>query len=206
MNYAELKNLTIKYLHRTDLNTYIPTWLEFAHKQIQKGKIFRYQQKRFNPIDLTVNTEKYVIADCKRVENIFVYNKDTDKTEAVLVYHISPYYDELKDKKVNYDFPVIYKHWGNNYYVAPSVKANDIYQLIVEGFFELSFYFSDADEDYLSKNYALLLISGALLYAEPFIKDDTQTKLWAEMYTQHYATYLEEEKIILYSNSQGGHL
>jgi len=208
MTYGELKELIKKYLHRSDLNNYIPTWLKFTHRLIQCGKLFCYQQKTFDPIDLTTSQDTYTLpSDLKRIEAIVVKDKTTNQYVATLDYKPSPqFYHEAERIKNQYDYPVIYKKWSNSITVKPDVGSDDRYQMIIEGYYELPFYSNDDDTDYLSENYPMLLVFGTLLHAESFIINDKRINLWAEMFKQHYQTYLNEETVIAVSDVKSSHL
>jgi len=223
MNYGNLKDWIKKYLHRDELSNHIPVWLSWTHTQIQKNKFFRFQQVQFDAVNLTTSKQEYDLhsdfavggstVKCKRIIHILL-EKDGDRVQQ-LEKKEYPYFEEACYRYRNKKYPVVYVRWGNIIRMCPKVSEDNVYQMILFGYRDLPFYIDDPTsdngandnkEDYLSINYPHLLIWGALLYAEPFIKDTERARFWADFYNQHYQSYIDEERTIALSGSTGGTL
>lgn len=206
-NYGTLKTAIADWLARGDLSDYVDQFVQFAENQIYSDPELRLRQME-EPLDGFVGCDgkmdipadylelKHAYLDkspriqLERVQPEFIYEmygsrfagrtpfSDTQLDDAAFAYGngVPKYIATETDYFLLAPFPADQYRVGGVYYKKFAALTNE------------------SDTNWLLTNHPDLYLYGALMQAEPFIKNDSRIMLWEKMYERARARVRGSER------------
>ena len=188
-NYGTLKTAVADYLMRSDLTTFIPNFVQNAELKLYRKLRLRFMETSFStPIAAGVLAVPAAYVEAKSFRLV------TSGTQRPL--HrmtLEQLYESYPNRSATGQ-PVVFSREAGNFIFGPAPDSTYTItgtywakpSLLVEG--------NDAGTNWLLTNAADVLLYGALMEAEPFIKNDARLALWRDMLTVSVQTLIDQEQ------------
>lgn len=206
-NYGTLKTAIADWLARSDLTDYLDQFIQFAENEIYSDPDLRLRQME-KPLWDVINSEGKmdVPADYLELKHAYLDNSpriQLERCEPEFIYEMygsrfhgrTPFSDtQLSDSAFAYGngVPKYIAREGDEFIFAPfpvdGYKVDGIY------YAKFAALANDSDTNWLLTNHSDFLLYGALMQAEPFIKNDARIALWDRMYQRAKARIRGSDK------------
>lgn len=177
-NYGELKTALAGYIHRTDLEDMIETFIRMAQVRISRD-LDDNALETSGTVSVTAGTKTASIP-----------------TGLIQTYHIqvssgSTAYMLRQDTLLGVEnrnasevsgVPTHYARNGNQFIFAPTPDADGSYPIYYKK--RLTAFSADVDTDDILTDYPNIYIYASMIESAPYLRDGTFVKTWKELYTE----------------------
>ena len=180
-NYTELKDAIADWLDRSDLTARIPDFIALAEARVSRELRIRAMETRAN-MNAVGGTKYYALpSDYLQMRNFQLNTNPTTPLE-----YITP---EMLDRLYGSDTtgkPKAYTLIGDEIQLSPIPDSTYVVEMAYYAKFEA---LGDGTggtvtSNWLTANAPDILLYGALIEAEPFIKNDERIQLWLTAYKE----------------------
>ncbi|SUA58291.1 phage adaptor protein [Oligella urethralis] len=185
MNYTELRSTVADWLHRSDLNGVLPTFIKLAESRINRDLRTEEMVKSVtgSMTDSTISLPE----DFRQVKSVLVNDKP--------VVYVSSLESKRHDVAGDAHFYTIV---GNKIKVYPKSSSAD-YELVYYASLEpLS---ATNESNWLIRKYPDVYLYAVLLESAPYIKDNEAAEVWAVAYSNAIRTVGEQDLVAKYGDA-----
>jgi hypothetical protein len=184
-SYATLQTAVGDYLARSDLSTFLPNFVQNC-----EGKLYKNLRIRAMETALSGTISSGVLAvpsDYVELKYAYINSTPVRALERVPVEQI---YSEYPVRS-GAEYPRYIAREGSNFIFGPYPGDHGVVGIYYARFAALS---GSNTTNWFTTNAPDVLLYGALLEAEPFIKNDARLILWKSMYDNAVQAIMDEEK------------
>lgn len=203
MTFATIKTHIANYLNRSDLTSYIGTWVNIAQRKIEHGIYYtengvQHFKNNFKGMEkrstTTLNEDEYMLTLPPNFKQAIWVKVLKDNRYYDLI-PVSPqkaledYPSFVNDKGRPFEFAVI--KYSDEFMIRPTLDATytfDVYYYAISA--DLT---NDSDTNWLTNTYPEMLIYAALMEAEPFLLNDARVTTWKSMLNDSVAGIARSE-------------
>lgn len=193
MNYGTLKTLVTSYLHRTDLETLIPTFIEMAQARINRDVLV----PEFVSLATVavVSGDRFVAlpSDIKSLVNIQVSTASGRKA----ILPLSSLQMDTMYADVESGSPCNYSIYGNQIELQPTPDGD--YTLEVLYNYRPELFSADEDTNDLMDRCPNIYVYATMLEAEPFRHGEERSQMWQQYYEAEVNKLNEEAEDLKFS-------
>lgn len=188
--YAGVQSAIANWLNRSDLTAVIPDFIALAELRFNR-------ELRLNAQDSTATGTLSgqllaIPSDLVDLKRITV----TANGEEHDLRYVSP--EDFDQYQPRSGKPFVYTSFTNNYRVAPGPDGEYPYTIYYSARFPA---LATAGTNWLLENAPDVYLYGALLEAEPFLKNDARAQLWATAYQNSIKSLRELDENMRFPNS-----
>ncbi|MHC4616402.1 MAG: phage adaptor protein [Planctomycetota bacterium] len=181
--FAELQTKVADWLDRSDLSTQVKDFINIAIREIERSPMcnFKYM-KNVATGSLVAGTHTLALPTrYKETQALFVLTSTSEyhrleKTSVQRALSEYPYLSDLRD------FPTMFCTDDANDQFLLRATPDQAYSYVHYYYATSAELSADGDTNWWTLNAWEVVLFGALLKAEPFMKNDERVKLWAGMY------------------------
>jgi len=194
-NYGELKSAVSDFLNRSDLDSVIPTFIDFAEAEFNRNLRVRQMVKR---------AEAVIDARFSAVPADFIEAKDLVVVDVNPVQPLSFVTQQEMAQQRNFEYttagvPINFTVVGDQFEFVPTPDTE--YSLEMAYFAKIDALEDDADTNWLLTDYPDLYLYTALMHSAPYLKDDERTTVWAQLATKAREELLAREASASFNGS-----
>ena len=194
-NYGELKSAVSDFLNRSDLDSVIPTFIDFAEAEFNRNLRVRQMVKR---------AEAAIDSRFSAVPADFIEAKDLVIVGVNPVQPLSFITQQEMAQQRNFEYttantPVSFTVVGDQFEFVPTPDTE--YSLEMAYFAKIDALEDDADTNWLLTDYPDLYLYTALMHSAPYLKDDERTTVWAQLATKAREELLAREASASFNGS-----
>ena len=169
--YSELQASIADWLNRTDLTTAIVDFITLAEAQF--NRTIRVSQMEQRATTNTVAGDGYLSlpADYLMMRNIQLNSNPVRSLDYLTPEEIDKFYDSSESSK-----PAAYTIVGNEFQLAPTPDA--AYEVEISYYQKIAALSDTNTSNWLLESYPDMYLYGALIQAEPYLKNDQRIILW----------------------------
>lgn len=179
--YAELQTAVANWLHRSDLTTIVPTFIDLAEARINGDLDARFQDKKV-VISTVAGTETVSIPD--DLINIRHISAETSYVQTLK--YLAPDQFESQFPYTVSGVPNVYTVIGTNLYLAPIPDAAYDLDLVYKS--RVPALSESATTNTLLTTYPNVYLYATLLESAPYLKDDARIQIWENQYKEAIQT------------------
>lgn len=193
MNYGDLKTLIRNYLHRTDLDTFLPTFVEMAQARINRD-VDVPEFETLATVEM-VSGDRFISlpSDCKRLINVQISVASGRK----ILTPLSSAQMDAMYADIPQGEPSNYAIYGNQIEVQPT--PGDAYTMEIIYQYRPALFSNDSDTNALMDRCPNIYVYAAMLEAEPFRHGEERSEMWKQYYDAEVATLNEEAEDLKFS-------
>jgi len=194
-NYGELKSAVSDFLNRSDLDSVIPTFIDFAEAEFNRNLRVRQMVKRAGAV---------IDARFSAVPADFIEAKDLVVVDVNPVQPLSFVTQQEMAQQRNFEYttagvPINFTVVGDQFEFVPTPDTE--YSLEMAYFAKIDALEDDADTNWLLTDYPDLYLYTALMHSAPYLKDDERTTVWAQLATKAREELLAREASASFNGS-----
>ena len=169
--YSELQASIADWLNRTDLTTAIVDFITLAEAQF--NRTIRVSQMEQRATTNTVAGDGYLSLpeDYLMMRNIQLNSNPVRSLDYLTPEEIDKFYDSSESSK-----PAAYTIVGNEFQLAPTPDAT--YEVEISYYQKIAALSDTNTSNWLLESYPDMYLYGALIQAEPYLKNDQRIVLW----------------------------
>lgn len=182
MTYLELKNSVKAYLNRTDLDSYVGDFINFALLKVEQ--FGNYSSMLYETSGDLLEGQQYIESPerMKAVKLLRVldlnHSEDRGKTLTPTSFEVFVNLSRVVRKGE----PSIFYVAKDKIYIFNTPEADNRYKYILNYYKFSPSFVNDNDSNWLSENHPHILIYGGLIEAESFLINDDRIVTWKLMY------------------------
>lgn len=194
-NYGELKSAIGDFLNRSDLDSVIPTFIDFAEAEFN-----RYLRVR----QMVARAEAVIDTRLSAVPSDFLEAKDlvivTATPVTPLQFVTQQEMAQIRRSEItSAGKPLYFTVVGDQFEVCPT--PDDEYTLEMAYFAKMTALENDSDTNWLLTDYPDLYLYTSLTHSAPYLKDDERTTVWASLATKAKEELLARDQSASYTGS-----
>ena len=194
-NYGELKSAVSDFLNRSDLDSVIPTFIDFSEAEFNRTLRVRQMVSR---------AEAVIDARFSAVPADFVEAKDlvivTGTPVTPLQFVTQQEMAQIRrDEITSAGKPLYFSVVGGQFEFCPT--PDDEYSLEMSYYANIDPLVDDADTNWLLTAYPDLYLYTSLMHSAPYLKDDERTVVWANLATKAKNELVESDQSASYAGS-----
>jgi len=194
-NYGTLKTEIADFLDRTDLTSIIPSFITSAHNKLNRDLRVREMISRATA---TLDTEYSAFpADFLQVRDIRI---NTDPVQTLSMITPEQQNQERQTHGNSSGRPKYFTIMGSTWQVFPTPDTNT-YTAEMAYYAKIPVLSSDSDTNWLLTKAPEVYLYGALVHAEPYLKNDEKVLIWQTFYKDAYQSLEREDEKVKYSGS-----
>ncbi len=190
--FGELKTAVANWLTRSDLTSRIPEFITIAESMIASDLRIREMEKR---VTASISTEYFDIP----TDFIEMRNIQLDTSPVTKLNYYSPEQMDTFKPSSTQGKPLFYSIHGSEFQLKPIPDQSYTIQLTY--FYRPSAFSDDNDTNNILIRYPELYLYGALVQAEPYMKNDKRIMTWAEAYKTRIIQLNRKDKMGRYSGT-----
>ena len=188
-SYANLKTEIANYLNRTDLTSYLDTFIELAESRIARDLRLREMENIDTSITTVSGTQSYDLPT-GYLEMRYVAYQTSPYT--FLTFLAPPDFMRVYNAGEGSGTPSHYTIIGSKIYLGMQPDAAKVLEL---GFFKRPTGLSSSNADNLVlTNFPDLYLYACLAESEPFIMNDERLQVWAALYKEELRQPMSQHK------------
>ena len=174
-NYGELKSSIGDFLNRSDLDSVIPTFIDFAEAEFNRNLRVRQMVARAEAV---IDTRfSAVPADFVEAKDLVIV---TGTPVTPLKFVTQQEMAQLRNTSItSAGKPLYFSVVGDQFEMCPTPDAE--YSLEMSYFAKITALSADSDTNWLLTDYPDLYLYTALMHSAPYLKDDERITVWAQL-------------------------
>lgn len=194
-NYGELKSAVSDFLNRSDLDSVIPTFIDFSEAEFNRTLRVRQMVSR---------AEAVIDARFSAVPADFVEAKDlvivTGTPVTPLQFVTQQEMAQIRNEELTAaGKPLYFSVVGGQFEFAPT--PDNEYSLEMSYYANIDALSADGDTNWLLTDYPDIYLYTALTHSAPYLKDDERTVVWQALAEKAKAELLNRDQASSYSGS-----